>query len=585
VGRYSCSYTHQFPSCFERKRCTRPSPCSRAHFKDEPHSPACCLRAYAISFATTCHSLQVCFAFHSLFPLALPHSTNRRTDCHVLRDCLEFDTAMTVIREREPQNRHEVEPRQVDLASIFSRLTSEFGGLLTDGPTSASTPPKPTPTSPADETPTPPNRPSPSMPTPAYTTVWRTSFTTVRLTTNSADSSSLPPESYSSSVLASGSDSSDSIPISSTALAATTHHSPLPTTDTSDLSGTPTLTMSFVTHKPVVSATSIPDNTTTKSDGHQKHAIIGGLSGSIAGLVLIGLLIFFFLKWRRRWEEDREDDVVSEKGIRPMLARKFSQLTARNSSPAPAPLPVSQGTSTPDYDGGVIRMSLDWPRPYAHGEGYRESMGPRRLQVMNPSPERPSTPAPRGSSESVPGFISRQKTALAAVFAAGGRSRANSTGESPQKGFTVPTIAVDDASSTEHLPTNANGPTPSFRSYPSVSSLPMVEQRPPEDPFLTPPDERDELTPPARTQRPGIRPLQSAASAAGRTLSHMGSALNPFKSKSYLAPSTYAASTRSVSSSSSAGDQFQFDRPSIADSNAREYDRSTKSTWAVYEGT
>ncbi|KAK5168686.1 uncharacterized protein LTR77_005995 [Saxophila tyrrhenica] len=466
-------------------------------------------------------------------------------------------------------------PLDVRRQEFWSKITSDIGGLLTAEPASSTQLASAVPSASSSSNAPPAPAQSTIMTTELLTTVWRTSVVTVERTTNVVETASDHASSSAYTPLSSA---------THTPVATTKQHSlPKPTTTTSKAtSGTPTMTASFISHKSMATPNVEPTSTASNSDAHRKQAIIGGLAGAIAGLILIGILIVFFLRRRRKREDD--SDSVSEKGgIRPAIARKWSELTARDPPPA-AVLPVSQGTDTPDYDGGVIRMSLDrWPRPYANGQGYRESMGPRRLQVMNPSPSRPSTPLGRGSSESIPKFLVRQKTALANVFSAAPRSRGDSTGELPHQNLAVPTISVDPALSTECIPRNA--PTPSFRSYPSVSSLPIVEQRPPEDPFLTPPDERLEDEQLSSTQpsprRPGITPLQSA----GRTLSHLGSALNPFRSRRDAAEGSFVESERqSVGTFSSRGDPFQYDRPSLRESVAPDRGE-TDGRFTVYEGT
>lgn len=488
---------------------------------------------------------------------------------------------------RYPREPNGFEARSLPLGEIWSKFTSEIDSILTHA---AATTTSPGNASPATATAT------TMVTTEVFTTVWRTSLTTVHLTTdvvrtktlNGADTTSPDPTPSTTSreltPTSLASPTAPSNPPKSAGITSTSSSSTSTRNASNGVIGTPTLTLSLLTHKPLAHVTGIPSFNATNNGSHnataqRKHAIIGGLAGAIAGLVLIGILIVFCLRKRRR-KNGASDEPVSEKGVRPAMARKWSEFTARHSTSTVMP-PVSHGTNTPDIDGGLIRMSLDrWPRPYAHGEGYRESLGPRRLQVMNPSPPRPATPQTRGSSESVTRFVNRQKTAIVSVFAGGTRARAGSNGESPNHGLVAPTITIDPALSSECVAANAYAP--SFRSLPSVSSTAMVEQRPPEDPFLTPPDERDEMEEPqTKPRRPGIAPLQSAASVAARTLSNIGSALNPFRSKSYVNESVTSASVsrRSVISSSSAGDPFHYDRPSLRNH------RDTGSTWQVYEGT
>lgn len=478
------------------------------------------------------------------------------------------------------------EPRaSIPLGKIWTALTSEIGGIFTQEPDSTTTTDgSGATTSPVTVTMITTEVPVPVQTTTVDTTLVETSFVTVRVTTQ------IPVDPHTQTSQCGDSDSCQQ-----STTTATNKHTTLPeivTRSTGRSSSTTTSGSSPHQTEQSATAPSATTSATAVSSGNsdRKHAIIGGLSGAIAGLVLIGALIIFFMRKRRRRDDDGEShESMSEKGIRPILARKWSELTTRKSV-ADAPVMTSRG-STPDFDGGLLRVSMDnWPRPFAHGESFRESMGPRRLQVMNPDLSRPETPLRRSSESNVAtggGFLRQPRTAFAAFL--GNRSRGNSTTRTPSRDANIPTIAVHSVGSSGHGTPQA--PTPSFRSYSSVSSLPMVEQRPPDDPFLTPPDERDELSTPSTPRRPGIAPLQSAAGAAGRTLSHLGSALNPFRSKSNFTMKSQA-SRQSVStfiSSSSAGDPFKLDRPSLYERSLRraesDAERPEVPRWTVYEGT
>lgn len=490
--------------------------------------------------------------------------------------------------------RRQHEPRSIPLGQIWSALTSEVGDILTQGTDSTTDGSGPT-TSPESITMITTKIPVPILTTTVDTTVVQTSFLTVRITTavptGAVPTTAIPdPHTHTT-------ESPETGLTKQTSRTESPHHTSLPSVITREpsLSSTTSAIGAHQSGQSGDASSATTGSNISNNNGTQKHAIIGGLSGAIAGLVLIGVLIIFFLRKRRRRDEGNESrDSMSEKGFRPILARKWSELTTRKSVAGAGPV-VSRGT-TPDLDGGLIRVSMEnWPRPFAHGESFRESMGPRRLQVTNPDPSRPETPLRRSSDTNITaGFFKQPRTALAAFLSAN-RSRANSATRTPSRDDNIPTIAIDAASSSERL-TPPRPATPSFRSYPSVSSLPTVEQRPPEDPFLTPPDERDELSTPGSSstpRRPGATPLQSAAGAASRTLSHLGSALNPFRSKSNRSASYRSQRSRqSVStffSSSSAGDPFQLDRPSVYEQSLRragsDSERPEVPRWAVYEGT
>ena len=464
---------------------------------------------------------------------------------------------------------HDLSPRSIPLSQIWSFITSEVGGAFTAGTA--------TPTHPGGAAST---SAATAMVIPVSTitvdtTIVRTSFITVPVPTDTTKSCSTSCSSSTSLDPSSG----GRLPIASNG-----HHtSPPAITTGSALQGSPSMTISLRTHQPVIAPSATASPTDSAAHSTQEHAIIGGLSGAIAGLVLIGVFLCYCVR-RRRPPRDEEDELTDEKGLRPAIVRQWSQLTTSTTVARPMPA-VSRG-STPDFDGGLIRMSLEhWPRPFAHNESFRESVGPGRLRVMNPDPSRPTTPLPRGSSESNGSFLKRQRSAIAAVLLGANRSRGSSVAGSSRRDLHVPAISVNPALSSESIAPYAR--TPSFRSYPSVNTLPIVLQQPPEDPFLTPPDERTESehpTPEARPRRPRAAPLQ----AAGRTLSHISSMLNPFQSKTNFAESV-KSSRNSFLTFSSAGDPFKLDRPSIYEGNggraASELERQPMPIRTTYEGT
>jgi len=304
--------------------------------------------------------------------------------------------------------------------------------------------------------------------------------------------------------------------------------------------GSPTLTKSLQTQDPISTTSPTATGVSGPSIDAKKATIIGGLSGSIAGLVLIGVILALCFRRRRRREEDSESASDSEKGIRPTISRKWTHFTGIVTPQLAHAPPLV----TVDEDHHIIRMSLQhWPRPYAQGcgEGYRDSVPPGQLRVTNPDLSRPTTPRLSSDAGS---FLRKQRSALAAFFTAASRSRASSQSNSRQS---IPDITIDPASSRERVARVTQ--TPSFRSYPSVATLSMVQQQPPEDPFLTPPDEATD--PRQRPRRPPLTPLQSAASVASRTLSNLGGAFNPFKTKANVVEIARTVSANSVSTLSS----------------------------------
>jgi hypothetical protein len=330
---------------------------------------------------------------------------------------------------------------------------------------------------------------------------------------------------------------------------------------------------------------------------YHKRAVIGGLCGAIAGLLLVGAFIFCCLRRRRRRKEDdaseHYDDGMAEKGLRPALKRKWTELTGRG-TPKPTPqLPPASSPLTVDEDHHIIRMNTNhWVRPYAQGtgEGYRESMPPGQLRVMNPDISRPVTPR----SDTASSFLRKQRSALAAVLFSNAASRSRASSNAASLRAPVPEILIDPALSRECIAPNVA--TPSFRSYPSVTSLPLVQQQPPEDPFVTPPEEKGEPTASIRPSRPHLTPIQSATSFAGRTRGHIGSVLNVFRSQSHTAESTRSVSSwesRPSQRGSRYSDPFDLDKASVKESNDVHKGRSTQVSTlglaqqqpTLYEGT
>ena len=251
------------------------------------------------------------------------------------------------------------------------------------------------------------------------------------------------------------------------------------------------------------------------------------------------------------------------------MIRQWTALTGKGT---PKPTPQMTQISSPvtvDEDHHIIRMNLNhWARPFAmgQGEGFRDSVAPGALRVVNADAPRPTTPRPTTQrSDTAGSFLRKQRTALTTVLLSTNRSRANSkTNVLPGAG---PEITIDPNLSLECVV----APTPSYKPYVSVVTLPVIVQHPPEDPFVTPPLETAAPTAEQqKTRRPGLAPLQSAAGAAGRSLSHIGSFLNPFRTRPDAAESVRTFSRHSVSTFASrsswrgtgSSDPFELDRPS-----------------------
>ncbi|EME42221.1 hypothetical protein DOTSEDRAFT_73139 [Dothistroma septosporum NZE10] len=416
--------------------------------------------------------------------------------------------------------------------------------------------------------------------------------------TASSFASRSPPPTWTSTIVASGATGTSlQAPISPTATRGFQTDSP-----------------SSVTTSAGALATDAANATTTStigaSAGHseQKKAIVGGLSASIAGLLLIGVVICLLLRRRRPRTESKDfGDWSSEKGTRPpsTLVRKWTgglvAAVGRRSPKQTPERPMSMVTVSVDEDHRIIRMNTKhWVRPYAPGagEGYRESAPPGELRVVNPDPSRPASPA-RLLSDSASSFMKKQRTGLTGLVF--GTSRPlTSQRQYPLSASQMPPAirVVDPALSRECIATYEH--TPSFRSYPSVSSVPIVQPYTVDDPSLTPPQEdggqlgTPNAATPTDNKRPSLAALQGAAGSASRTLSHLSSRLlHPFWSK----PSTpavqrnshYSTSTE-LSASSRRSDPFDLDAPSVMHPSPNpngggKYGPSADGNWTVYEGT
>ncbi|KAK6388626.1 hypothetical protein LTR65_007782 [Meristemomyces frigidus] len=438
-------------------------------------------------------------------------------------------------------------------------------------------------------------------------TVLKTSFVTVHLTTGLVEQSTSVLTSVSTSasrsysaILSSSSETPLASETRSLRLTTSSQHTTLQVLATkSSQTQSLSTTISVQSQEPSATPSLTPSAADQASHSSQKHVIAGGVVGAIAGFVLIAVLLCFFFRRRRRKEADNqgEDNSINEKGIRPAIVRQWTALTGKG-TPKPTPqIPQSSSPVTVDEDHHIIRMSLNhWARPFAQGqgEGFRDSVAPGQLRVVNPDLSRPTTP--RLSSDTAGSFLKRQRGALAAVLLSTGRSRASSRTNIHQAGG-LPEITIDPILSRECIPSTAR--TPSFKSYQhSVTTLPHVQHQPLDDPFLTPSDERAEPAAQQRPKRPSLAPLQGAAGAASRTISHIGSFLNPFRTQSNVAESVRTFSRHSVSTLSlrssrrntGFSDPFDLDKPSVRGSavpgrSASDLERGQTPNWTVYEGT
>jgi hypothetical protein len=168
-------------------------------------------------------------------------------------------------------------------------------------------------------------------------------------------------------------------------------------------------------------------------DGSSRHsaAIAGGMTSSLAGIALIGLLFLFLFRRRKRQLPYHEKDgsaaeprMSSSSQALPsaIAAAGATRPSDRDTNLAPQ---QSRSDRLPVIDHNLIHMNVEhWDRPFVHEDPHpRDDSSPLRL--MNPDP----TPTPpivfRSSSNSVSPdtapegphrFLQRQRSALTAAM-------------------------------------------------------------------------------------------------------------------------------------------------------------------------
>lgn len=419
------------------------------------------------------------------------------------------------------------------------------------------------------------------------TTIFQTTFVTVR----ASDVASLSTRSGVRSTLASGSISvSSSLGTRTSSLAKTRTN--LPSVITGGPSPNSVSSTSSVEVPAVMtSGSTTPEGTAVsivEKDGGRhpnKTAIVGDLSGTIAGLLFVGVIICLFLRRRRKklarasgydWAASSDPPHCHEveKGFISTIIHSRTGTAVTRESPAPA-FQGRPGTAPAvDEDHRMIRMStVHWPRPFAlgSGEGYRESVPAGQLRCTNPD-SRPGTP--QTISNSPQSFFSRQRSLLR-------REPKSQPQQRHPLAQEVSTIkVVDPALSRECISRYSN--TPSFKSYPSISTQ-VVHQRAPDDLFLTPTaEEPGEITHP---KRPSAARTITAASKTWAQIKH------PLRNRSAsnLEADVRVSSHYSVDTTTSSArysrrsDPFDLDRQS-RNWNAGSEGRPGRSQ-TLYEGT
>lgn len=310
-------------------------------------------------------------------------------------------------------------------------------------------------------------------------------------------------------------------------------------------------------------------NTSSAKDPAQRSnrtAIVGGLSGTIAGLLFIGVIVCLMLRRRRKKEMSEQaserhcaarDDALlpdaSEKGFATSFIHPRSATAMTRESPASAFQGLPGAAPAVDEDHRMIRMSTcHWPRPFAPGagEGYRESVPTGKLRCTNPDRSRPGTP--QSISSNPKQFFGRPRT----LFRGSSRSHLHQKHPLSQG---MPTIKLVNPAFSRERPSRYSN-TPSFKSYPSMSTVQVVHHRTPDDPFLTP--SAEEIVGYGQLQRPNVQRTTSAWSQISSLLDHLRNRSASNLESGLRASSRYSVDTISSARFSRRSDPFDLDRHS-----------------------
>jgi len=259
----------------------------------------------------------------------------------------------------------------------------------------------------------------------------------------------------------------------------------------------------------------------------QSAAIAGGMTGSLAGIMLIGLLFLLFFRRGRRPLSYREKDGAAAEprmsSSSQALPSAIAAAGATRHSDRSANLPPQQPRSgrLPVIDHNLIHMNVEhWDRPFAHEDPHLRDDG-SPLRLMNPDP----TPTPpvvfRSSSTSVSPdaapdnphrFLQRQRSALTAALLSIKRSFSSQD--------VVPRHASDDS----HLQPSA---LPS--AHPSAHPSPLHIQ------------DKNKLTMPSEAILAGItvsRPISSQSAISTNTIVRHRVPDDPFVTSTSATPNS-----------------------------------------------
>jgi MYXO-CTERM domain-containing protein len=167
--------------------------------------------------------------------------------------------------------------------------------------------------------------------------------------------------------------------------------------------------------------------------GSSKHsaAIAGGMTSSLAGIALIGLLFLFLVRRRKRSLPYHEKDgtaaeprMSSSSQALPsaVAAAGSTRRSDRSTDLAPQ---RSRSDRLPVIDHNLIHMNIEhWDRPFAHEDPRpRDDSSPLRLMNPDPTPTPPvvfrsssNSMSPDTASATPHGFLQRQRSALSAAL-------------------------------------------------------------------------------------------------------------------------------------------------------------------------
>ncbi|THX09509.1 hypothetical protein D6D18_01248 [Aureobasidium pullulans] len=292
--------------------------------------------------------------------------------------------------------------------------------------------------------------------------------------------------------------------------------SPVPTSTTQDITSTASKTHSSAATSSIgaVAGGGGHGSLLVSPKGSSKHsaAIAGGMTGSLAGIALIGLLFLFLFRRRKRRPPYHEKH---EAAAEPRMSSSSQALPSaiagagapRHSDRSIVPQRSPSGRP-PVIDHNLIHMDLNhWDRPLAHEDPHPRHDG-SPLRLMNPDPT-PTPPIILTASSSVSPennphrFLQRQRSALAAALL------------SVKRSFSSQDVVPRHASEESHTHTSA---------HPSAHPSPLHIQ-----------DKSNKLTMPSEVILAGAsatesRPMSSQSAMSNNTIIRHHAPDDPFVS-------------------------------------------------------